>query len=261
MNFRFGLSGFADPHLQRELYGGNPSPQEMLRQYARSFQTLEATFTRDTKFLPEQAQWIAENTPETVQIIPRFSEFIAARARIQGLETEFDRWLDAVQPFRNSNLGPLYLPWMGPRTEHAQQQLGELTDRLYSLLPPSQRIAVEFRDPSWYRPDVMSQLEDAQVGLVWSALAGQLQQRITADFLHVRLTGNKGRVINEVASIGRALDARRHDHRNVTVVSSRYYEPYGLHAIEQLSGMLGAPARTWAAQVEPQSSLLQFATA
>jgi uncharacterized protein YecE (DUF72 family) len=260
--FRFGLSGFADPHLQRELYGANLSPAEMLTAYSRSFGCLEATFTREPHFLPEQAQWLVDTTPKHVQIIPRFSEYISARARITGYETEFDRWLDATDPIlKADSRGPLYLPWMGPKTVASQDQLADLLDRLWSVLPGNHEVAVEFRDASWYNPGVMQMLEEHQAGLVWSTLAGPFPKRLTADFLHIRLTGNHPHVQNEASHIAKAIAERPYDNRPVTVASSKYFEPYGLHVLEEISSLVGSPAHLWHANHEPQSNLLQFAAA
>lgn len=259
---RMGLSGFADPLLQRELYGANLPPARMLKAYGRSFSCLEATFTREASFVEEQAQWLVDATPNHVHIIPRFSEFISARAQVRGYETEMDRWLDANAPIlRAHNRGPLYVPWMGPRTEKSESELNELLDRLWSVLPGNHDVAVEFRDNSWYRPHVMQTLEEHQAGLVWSTIAGPFPNRITAPFLHIRLTGNHAHVYNEAATMSNALAERPYDERHVTVASSRYFEPYGLHVLEDFSQRVGEPAPMLRAREEPQSNLLQFAVA
>lgn len=62
------------------------------------------------------------------------------------------------------------------------------------LLPPRVKHAIEFRDPSWYEPDVILLLRKHNVALCLHDMPGSTPPRlVTASFAYVRFHGSAGR--------------------------------------------------------------------
>jgi uncharacterized protein YecE (DUF72 family) len=82
-------------------------------------------------------------------------------------------------------LGPVLFqlpPWWGLDEERLQSFL--------DALPPEQRVAFEFRDPSWLSETVYELLESHGAGFCIYDLQGRVSpKRVTADFVYVRLHG------------------------------------------------------------------------
>jgi len=96
---------------------------------------------------------------------------------------------------------------------------------LPTIAPPSLRVAVEFRHPSWIEaPDVEARLREARVAWVWNdwepgpnpwaAMPRAIDEprafRETADFAYLRLTGDHDITIDyQTITIDRGADLRR----------------------------------------------------
>ena len=92
-----------------------------------------------------------------------------------------------------------YEPWRGPFYPPkilSAAMLDFYAERLATFLaalPRGHRCAMEFRDPSWFAPEVYRLLERHNVALCAFDLAGEESpQRVTADFAYLRLHGPAG---------------------------------------------------------------------
>lgn len=261
--FRFGLAGLTGPLTERRLYGdAGPS----LEAYGRMFGAYEVGASRYEHWTADLSQDLVDRMPAHVHLIPRMSRAIVHQAGLDGLETELDRWIDAVAPLlRATNKGPLLLPWQESWTPDGQDRLQQLLDELWPRLPASQRIAVEFQHGTWFRPEPVHLLEEYGASLVWSTAAGRVPYRATADAIYVRLTGTQTRRIpDEVAALASRIDQRPEDRRPVYVISSRSHDPYGLRALQRFAESVGRTVRYGAdaampSDVPSQPSLLAYA--
>jgi uncharacterized protein YecE (DUF72 family) len=98
------------------------------------------------------------------------------------------RFLEPLRPLRDSgNLG-LLLIQLPPKFEYEQH--AEVLERFLSELPGEYRFAVEFRDESWLRDDVMRML--SRYNVAYTIVDEPLlppETHVTADFAYIRWHG------------------------------------------------------------------------
>jgi uncharacterized protein YecE (DUF72 family) len=181
---QIGTSGWSYDHWQGVLYPPGLSSLERLDAYTRRFRTVEVNNTfyrwpRDEVF----ATW-HDRVPE---------DFVVSVKASRGL-TQFRRlndplpWLERME----AGLGRLgakrgvLLAQLPPRFALDLDRLARFLD----LVPSGQRLAIEFRHPSWHREEVFGLLE--QHGAAYCVMSGARLPcllRATAPFVYVRLHG------------------------------------------------------------------------
>ncbi len=249
---RFGLAGFADPHLQRAIYTPGAPPADYLRQYAQRFDLYEVGPSADPSFSRAHAEGLLDQSPAHLRLLPRLPN--------NATSLEIDAWSSRLEPIlRNHRCGPLQLAWTGPWSHEQEHALKTSIEQLYQHLPASGRLAVEFLHGTWLRPSAMRLLEEHEAALTWSTRAGSVPHKVTADFLNIRLTGmHHRRCRDEVVSFLERIRARHGEERPLYTISARSSEPYGLHAIERFARGLGRPLRLGPALPPGQSALDRF---
>jgi uncharacterized protein YecE (DUF72 family) len=184
MSIWIGTSGWSYDHWQDILYPRGASSLERLDAYARRFRTVEVnnTFYRwpvDDVF----ATW-RERTP------PGFLFSIKAS---RGL-TQFRKLIDPGPWLARMGAGlrrlgkkrGVLLVQLPPHMAANPDRLGDFL----KLVPKSQRVAVEFRHPTWHTEPVFDLLtEHGAAYCVTSGANLPCILRATADFVYVRLHG------------------------------------------------------------------------
>jgi uncharacterized protein YecE (DUF72 family) len=184
MSIYVGTSGWSYNHWEGVLYPSGTSSLERLDAYARQFRTVEVNNTfyrwpRDEVF----ATW-HDRLPEG---------FVVSAKASRGL-TQFRKLKDPG-------------PWI-ERMEGGMRRLGAKRGVLLAQLPPQfaldlprlagfleqvpsgQRMAIEFRHPSWHRDEVYELLE--RHGAAYCVMSGAglpCVLKATASFVYVRLHG------------------------------------------------------------------------
>ena len=127
--------------------------------------------------------------------------------------THLKRLRDPREPLRNferrvrrlgPHLGPV-LVQLPPRFRADRERLGRFLD----AAPPSLRLAVEFRDPSWLSEGVFRVLRDHGAALCVHDLLADHPFEVTADFLYLRFHGTQGACAGGYAPQKLAAVARR----------------------------------------------------
>jgi uncharacterized protein YecE (DUF72 family) len=188
---RVGCSGWSYTHWRGALYPEGLPQRRWLERYATVFDTVEvnATFYR----LPRRetvAAWAAE-TPAAFLFAVKASRYLTHVRRLTDVGRGVERFYDRIAPLvEASKLGPVL--WQLPETFHRDdERLAEALARL-----PAGRHAFEFRDPSWFAPDVYALLAERDAALV----VGDHPERpfqaheLTADWTYVRFHhGSRGK--------------------------------------------------------------------
>ena len=157
--WRVGTSGDQYDHWRGKLYPPGLAKRAWLAHYARCFDSVEI----DSTFyaLPQEqtsARWAAEVGPD-FRFALKLSRYITHLKRLRDPVEPLRRFLELAREL-GPKLGPV-LVQLPPRWRADPR-------RLRGFLPalePQLRWAVEFRDPSWWRPDVFALLEAAGVAL------------------------------------------------------------------------------------------------
>jgi uncharacterized protein YecE (DUF72 family) len=162
-----------------------------LEHYASVFGTVEvnSTFYRLAK--PEAvARWVAE-TPAGFLFTVKASRYLTHIRRLAELSEGIERFYAAIEPLaRSPKLGPVL--WQLPGNFRRDED--RLAEAL-AVLPPG-RHCFEFRDESWFTPDVLEILRAYDVALVYGDHPSRPWQplELTAGWTFVRFHyGHRGR--------------------------------------------------------------------
>ncbi len=162
-------------------------PAEYLAHYSKLFSTVEidATFYR----LPTaHAVWTwRRDTPRGFVFSCKASRFITHMKKLKDPDKStppFFSMLEGLGP----KLGPILFQ-LPPRWHANLPRLRWFLD----ALPTSHTFVFEFRDPSWFRADILSALADKNAACCIYDLDGTVSPfEITSDVVYVRLHGPNG---------------------------------------------------------------------
>ena len=148
-----GTSGWQYPDWRLTFYPREVPQRELLRHYAERFGTVELnnSFYR----LPEASsfrRW-REETPDDFVVAVKMSRFLTHLKRLRDPEEPAARFLERAGEL-GPKLGPI-LVQLPPRMRADPERLAATLD----CFPERTRVAVEFRDDSWYDDRVRAVLE------------------------------------------------------------------------------------------------------
>jgi len=190
---RIGCSGWNYAHWRNGVFYPPRLPaSRWLELYAEHFDTVEvnATFYR----LPKRAsvaRWVEQTPPEFVFAI-KASRYLTHIKRLNDLGPGLERFYACIEPLLGSpKLGPI-LWQLPPNFKRDDARL----DQALSLLPRGDRHAFEFRDASWFQPEVYALLREHRVALVIGdrpEVHSFQAHELTTDFTFVRFhSGTRG---------------------------------------------------------------------
>ena len=148
-----GTSGWQYPHWRRVHYPEKLAQRLWLRFYAQGFQTVEVNNTFYN--LPEKSvfeRWSA-GTPADFVFALKMSRYLTHLKRLHDPVEPVRRFMEHAQGL-GDKLGPVLIQ-LAPRHRANLRSLEEVL----SLFDRSVRVAVEFRDESWFTPDMRRLLE------------------------------------------------------------------------------------------------------
>ena len=182
--FHIGTSGWHYAHWVGPFYPPATPQRDFLTYYARHFHTVEInnSFYR----LPEKRtfeQW-RDTVPSGFVFAVKASRFITHMKKLKEAETTLATFMERINGL-GEKMGPILFqlpPYWG-------LNLGRLESFLRAL-PKGYRYAFEFRDPTWFQPEVYRVLAEYGAAFCLYELAGLTSPReLTADFTYLRLHG------------------------------------------------------------------------
>ena len=183
--FRVGCSGWQYRHWRGNFYPADLPVDRWLEFYAERFDTVEVnnSFYR----LPDAsvfASW-RDRSPRGFLFAVKASRFLTHMKKLKDPEGPIDLFFSRAGELAGK-LGPV-LYQLPPRWPVHLERL----DRFLAALPGRVRHAVEFREPSWYAPEVLSRLERAGVALCLHDMPGSESARTAVGpFVYVRFHGS-----------------------------------------------------------------------
>jgi uncharacterized protein YecE (DUF72 family) len=158
---RVGCSGWSYASWRGRLYPEGLPQSRWLERYAEVFDTVELnnTFYR----LPTEKaarEWV-ERTPEGFTFAVKASRYLTHVKRLTDLRDGIARFYERIAPLTSS-------PKMGPVLWQLPANFRRDDERLAGALEvlPEGRHCFEFRDASWFVPDVYALLRERDVALV-----------------------------------------------------------------------------------------------
>lgn len=177
-----GTSGWHYRHWLGTLYPEKLRTGEMLAYYARRFCTVEVNYSFYR--LPSAdavASWRATVSDEFTFAI-KASRYLTHVKRLRDPEEPVALLLERMAPLGDT-LGPILFQ-LPPRWGRDTERLA----RLLAVLPAGRRYAFEFRDASWFAPEVYRLLADHGAALCLYDRSGERSPlERTADFVYLRM--------------------------------------------------------------------------
>jgi uncharacterized protein YecE (DUF72 family) len=183
-NVYIGTSGWHYKHWIGTFYAPGTKPRDQFALYKESFSTVEInnSFYR----LPSRDTFKAWNsdTPTGFLFAVKCSRYITHMKKLKDTEEAVKQFLHNARGL-GKKLGPILLqlpPGWKVNVDRFKTFL--------RTLPKTRRFVFEFRNPTWYHPDVYDLLRKHNVAFCQYDLSGhQSPVEVTADFVYVRLHG------------------------------------------------------------------------
>ena len=187
MSIRIGTSGWHYGHWVGPFYPPDQPSAGLLSFYSVEFDTVEVnnSFYR----LPQIETLLAwkEGTPDSFTFAFKASRYLTHMKKLRGIEDALTTMIDRAR-LLGSKLGPILFQ-LPPRWRVDAERLGQFL----RLIPQPLRVAVEFRDPSWFADDTYDVLRKSEAGFCIYDLAGSTSPTVvTSDLVYVRLHGPYG---------------------------------------------------------------------
>jgi uncharacterized protein YecE (DUF72 family) len=182
-----GCSGWEYKHWRGDFYPSELPRSRWFERYAATFDTVEInnTFYR----LPEEstfATWAAR-APAGFTYAVKASRFLTHMKKLKDPEEPVDRLFSRMRPLHGKVGAVLYQLPPGWKLDR------ERLERFLQVLPDGFRHILEFRDPSWYAPEVMEMMGEHGVSLCLHDMAGSATGRLrVGPSVYVRFHGASG---------------------------------------------------------------------
>jgi uncharacterized protein YecE (DUF72 family) len=195
MSILIGTQGWNYTAWVGPLYPRGTRPSEFLPAYARAFDAVEVDSTFYAIPDARAVRAWAERTPPEFTFALKMPKEVTHERRLCNADDVVRDFLDRAREL-GPKLGPIVLQ-MSP--DFAPDELPALA-KFLPILPGNLRFAVELRQSSWMRPEVLPHLLEvlARHGIALALSDGrwiaretmlELAERATADFLYVRWMG------------------------------------------------------------------------
>src|SRR5215470_17525114 len=176
-DLRIGTSGWDYRHWRGTFYP--PGERPSLRRYAERFDTVEIN-NSFYRLPPAQAfeKW-HDQTPADFLFAVKASRFITHMKKLKDPSASFGKFFSAVAHL-GPKLGPILFQ-LPPRWACNLQRLSEFLDVVY---PKQLRCAFEFRDETWFQPEVADLLTRHNAALcIYDMAQHRSPLSATADFV------------------------------------------------------------------------------
>lgn len=179
-----GTSGWHYKHWLGTWYPEGTKASEQFAYYRERFDTVEINNSFYKLPSPETfAAWRNAAPPGFLYAV-KASRYITHMRKLLEPEQSFDKFWTHVAALKEK-LGPILFQ-LPPLWKVNTERLATFLD----ALPPTQRYAFEFRNPTWYHDEVYALLSEHDCAFCIYELAGHLSPpQVTSSFVYVRLHG------------------------------------------------------------------------
>ena len=198
-----GTTSWSNADWEGLIYPEGCASADYIEHYAKVFGSVEIDSTWYRVPTPKAIEGWLRRTPPHFRFTAKIPRAISHEKMLVDCMGEMEAFLDAMAPL-GERLGPLLMqfPYIARGQDAHENEYGSaFTERLAEFLPqlPTDgfRFAVEVRNGSWLRPELLDLLREHGVALVLNnyytmpSLADTLNRvdPVTADFLYVRFFG------------------------------------------------------------------------
>lgn len=182
-DLRIGTSGWDYKHWRETFYP--PGERPNLCRYAEQFDTVEINNSFYRLPSPETFEKWHDGTPADFLFAVKASRFITHMKKLKDPAGSFEKFFSAV-----AHLGPKLGPILFQFPPRWGRNLHRLSDFLGVIQPKRLRCAFEFRNETWFQPEIVDLLARHNAAFcIYDIAQRRSPLSATADFLYIRLHG------------------------------------------------------------------------
>jgi uncharacterized protein YecE (DUF72 family) len=179
-----GTSGWKYKHWDGVFYPKDLRKKDQLNYYFQQFDTVELNNSFYRQPSVEQFREWKKAVPENFLFAVKANRFFTHLKKLNVQAVDVDDFLSKCNGLEKK-LGPILFQ-LPPSWKVNTQRL----EHFLALLPKSYRFTFEFRNDTWYSPEVYQLLEKHNASFCIYELDGhQSPLTVTADFIYIRLHG------------------------------------------------------------------------
>ncbi|MDP1881130.1 MAG: DUF72 domain-containing protein [Parachlamydiaceae bacterium] len=181
-----GTSGWSYEHWKEKFFPTDLKQIQWLPYYANTFSTVEVNTTfyhtpRETTVL----NWY-NIVPKDFIFSVKMNRYITHNKKLSDCQDSLGIFYQSIQPFEKK-MGPILIQ-LPPKFNANKERLNEFIH----LLNKKHRYTFEFRNETWFTPEIYEVLKENNIALCITDLRGELSPEImTSDFVYIRLHGPK----------------------------------------------------------------------
>lgn len=179
-----GCSGWHYKHWVGTFYPEETKAKDYLKYYFKHFKTVE--LNNPFYHLPSRetfAGW-KEQTPKSFLFSVKASRYITHQKKLNEAEDSLNYFLQNAEGL-GEKLGPILFQ-LPPGWKVNEERL----ESFLQILPTDHRFTFEFRNHTWYTPEVVELLRKYKASFCVYHLADHLSpEYVTSDFVYIRLHG------------------------------------------------------------------------
>jgi len=185
---RIGCSGWAYKHWRGLFYPEGLPQKRWFERYAEEFDTVEINNSFYRLPPPETCAKWRDQAPDGFCYAVKANRFITQARKLLDCDEPMERMMSAVRCL-GDRLGPI-LYQLPPSMKLNLERLR----RFLAIVPKDVTSVFEFRDPSWYQPEVYALLDRHRASLCVHDMHGSAAGRIAVGAVaYVRFHGGAGK--------------------------------------------------------------------
>lgn len=178
-----GTSGYTYNHWKKIFYPEDLSQREWLKYYCQYFNAVEINTSFYHSLKKEiYKRWRIE-TPKDFKFFIKGHRFITVAKRLKDIDDSVRFFFAPVFALKEKLAGVL---WQFPPNFKFTEEIFRRLKHFLSILPKKIIHAFEFRNESWFNPEVYGILKFYNAAFVFVSLA---VEEVTADFVYIRFHG------------------------------------------------------------------------
>jgi len=182
-----GTSGWSYDHWQGVFYPPGLAANQRLGYYRHYFRTVEINSSFYSLPSPDSLRNWYENVPDDFIFAVKASRYITHMKKLRDSQRPIRKFIHRVGELRDK-LGPILFQ-LPPRWHINVERMTSFL----KMLPRDHRYAVEFRDPTWFTPQIYELLAEHSAAFCIFDLNRELSpMEVTTDFIYLRLHGPNG---------------------------------------------------------------------
>src|SRR5437764_13461930 len=185
---RFRCSGAPDHDRVGPFYPRDPKPGDYLKLYSRVFNAVEIDSTYYRTPSPLMVASWRKITPEAFVFTAKFPRKIPHELKLRDSLAQLERYYKSISELREK-LGPLLIQ-LPPSFNYKKDK--EALEIFVGQIDTKYKHAIEFRNKSWFKPDIYKLLEIKNVALAWSENQyASTPPEATSDIAYLRMVGDR----------------------------------------------------------------------